>query len=190
MNQSVNTSTFISLLTQLPRELIYKIAATNSTVYNTLLRLCHTITSLFPLSTRLNIMIDFGIHVEIKNDYTGWYWNGRSHDVWGPADTYDDGSASYYYRGLLHRVDKPAGIWPEMISWYTYGSRHRDRTAPSGTGVGWLDGVALIIDNNEYIEVERWHLDYYICRSEYLAGSIEYTQARAEMDYWLARERR
>jgi hypothetical protein len=53
------------LLTQLPRELIYKIAAEDAYVYNRILRLCRHITSLFPLSTRLNFMEAFGIRVEM-----------------------------------------------------------------------------------------------------------------------------
>jgi hypothetical protein len=180
-------------LLSLPRELIYKIAAANASVYNCILRLCRTAASLFPLSVRLDFMEAFGVGAELctwRDDLSIiWYWNELSHDVWGPAFTYKDGSVSHYYKDVLHSATGPACIWTDhCISWYIRGIRHRDSTAPSGTDVEWLDGAAGIDYDVEYITVSWHHRGGFVRELTYAAGTTEYAQARAEMDWWIARE--
>jgi hypothetical protein len=134
-------------LLSLPREIIYKIAAADAHAYNILLRLCRTLTLLFPLSTRLDFMIDFGITMIMESGDTVWFWGEHMHDIFGPAGVYENGDVSYNYRDVWHRIDKPACVYTKRIEWYIHGRLHRNLTAPSGTSVEWLRGVASMIDD-------------------------------------------
>jgi hypothetical protein len=184
MNQSVNTLTLLTL----PHEIIYRIAGEDAGVYNRILRLCYTINTLFPLSRRLDFMETFGVRVEITSNDICWSWNDQLHDIFGPAITYIWGAYEYYYRDELHRIGAPAIVTFGMMAWHIHNELYRDLTAPSGTGMRWLDGIARISDFADTILIE-WSHDNHKRVMTCDVGSPEYTQARAEMDYWLARER-
>jgi hypothetical protein len=179
-----------SVLLQLPREIIYKIAAEDASVYNVILRLCRATAALFPLSLRLDFMKTFGVRVMITNDQIQWIWNFQPHDVFGPAQVYDNTEITYYYRGARHRIDKPACVECGSIQWYVHGKLHRDPAAPSGTGVDWLTGItSIIIDESFAILMWCYQGEHVRNATIYLEGSTEYEQARAEIDWWLAQER-
>jgi hypothetical protein len=190
----MNTLALISL-TQLPRELIYKIAAADAGVYNRIIRLCRYTISLFPLSIRLDVMEAFGVRVKIhKYDEVDascitWYWNDQLHDIFGPAESWEDDSIAHYYRGVIHAVDTPAYIHRDNIGWYSHDCRYRDPEAPAGTGVKWLAGASVVISSSEYI-LATWYnnRDIPIRRIRALPGTVEYAQASAEINYWFTRE--
>ena len=178
----------LSLLLRLPRELIYKIAGIDAGVYNRILRLCRATASLFPLSTRLDFMVAFGVHVDLNDGGVFWFWGDESHSVFGPADVFSPGDRTYYWRGNLHRVDGPAVLWSYRIQWYVWGLIHRDLAAPAGTGVEWLMGAACMVSNKMDVVV-RWSTDgKTVRRVKYSATTdpYKYAQVRAEMDYWRA----
>jgi hypothetical protein len=187
----MSTQTDFSLLLQQARELIYTIAAEDANVYNVILRLCRATAALFPLSLRLDYMIAFGVTVRMKEKFSlsgiYWYWGDKAHDIFGPAKVHDDGDTVYYYRGRFHRHNGPARVWHTSIQWAIHGNIHRDYTAPSGTGVKWLAGAASIVDFIDYSRViwcDRGKITHELAFEK---DTDEYTQIRAEMNYWIAR---
>jgi hypothetical protein len=179
-------------LTQLPREIIYKVAAGDASVYNCILRLCRTMISLFPLSIRLDFMISFGVTVRIYRDtrYIAcivWNYNNVLHDVWGAAVQRHHGEREYYWHGREHRRDGPAMVSRKYIAWHHHCLYHRDLEAPSGTGVEWLRGAAKICVYSDGARI-MWFTMGELIRIVTPADAADMAQVRAEMDYWLARE--
>jgi hypothetical protein len=181
-----NTSPLLSL----HKDLIYKIAAEDTSVYNCILRLCRAMTSLFPLSIRLDFMIDFGVSVCIGPDEcVTWTWNGDLHDIWGAANYYSRDAIHHFYRGKYHRDHRPASVGCYATEWYTHGTMHRDISAAAGTGVEWLRGAARINMSYGYRAVVAWHVHGTCQRGVTIVGpSEEYTQVVDEMDYWRAHD--
>jgi hypothetical protein len=189
MIESISMYTEDSLLLQLPHELIYKIAAVDAIVYNAILRLCRTVTLLFPLSTRLDFMIDFGVTVCVISldsiEVISWSWHGLSHDIFGPSRSYAKGNRSYWYRGGYHRVALPAIVWKHSVEWYDHDLHHRDLTAPAGTGIEWLRGAADIYEYNN-ISVVTWYQHGKQVKKIKIKDNKDKRAAevRAEIAYW------
>jgi hypothetical protein len=191
MNQSLTKQDTLLLLS-LPREIIYKIAAEDTGVYNVVLRLCRYTSSLFPLSMRLDFMEAFGVCVEINKGVLfgiTWYWDNKWHDIFGPSHESTD-RRYYSYRGYWHREHLPARVWRDVgIQWYHRGVVHRDMTAPVGTGVRWLAGAASIVRySGDTIDVVWYHHGQVVRKLDFTKGTEGYTQAHAEMNYWLTQE--
>ena len=188
MSQS---SSLLSLL-HLPRELIYKIAGEDAAAYNRILRLCRYISSLFPLSTRLDFMEGFGVTVRVTSIGTFWFWGSHLHDVYGPAMRYINNNVnnniSYYYHGSMHRLVRPASLATSLITWVDYDSLHRDPTAPAGTGVEWLRGAVNMYVHDDGFVVEWWDNGEFIRGVDGTKTSDEYKQVCAEIAYWRALE--
>jgi hypothetical protein len=180
----------MSYFLSLPRELIYAIAAVDAGVYNVMLRLCRSIHSLFPLSTRLDFMEAFGVTVDItlKNGiwqqaHTQWRWGQFTHDVFGPAIRWVDGDMCYYYRGRRHRAGGPARVWKTHVTWYNHGARHRDLNAPAATGAHILCGYASIRYESDITVSITWYT-YGMWVRELVVTGEDAAVARAEIDYW------
>jgi hypothetical protein len=190
--------------TQLPRELIYAIAAEDASVYNALLRTCRYISSLFPLSTRLDFMEAFGVTVKISGNIdshavsTHWTWRGISHDVFGPAITWGNHAITHRYRGISHNGHGPTkifhnhntqtGWWADEIRWYHMGKISRDKDASSCTGTELLKGVASITMTREYTTLGWYENGTLIRASPHVLSNAETACVRAEIDYWSAME--
>jgi hypothetical protein len=193
----------ISHLLSLPRELIYKIAAVDAGAYNIILRLCRVTASLFPLSTRLDFMIDFGVTVKFETTCddapqtaTVWYWEDEIHDIFGPAISWEDGDINYYWHDKNHRDDGPASMTRTHLMWWHHDVPYRDPAAPSGTGVEWLKGATFISERDRSVFVS-WHCHYITSKQHTIddskVRSVEYTsavgiaQVHAEIAYWWSR---
>jgi hypothetical protein len=199
-------SQLLSLLS-LPRELIYKIvsggyqrsvasggyqqlgvAAEDAVVYNKMLRICRHITSLFPLSLRLDFMISFGVTIQISSTDIHWCWDGKSHDIYGSASVHVNGNRYYCYHGHLHRIGKPASMYSNEIQWYEHGKLNRDPMAPAGTDVEWLRGATSMYVGIEGVVVEWWENGVEVRNFGDNPPSERYDQVCAEIAYWRALE--
>jgi hypothetical protein len=184
----------LSLLS-IPRELIYAIAAVDAGVYNVLLRTCKYISSLFPLSTRLDFMVDFGVTVELNHRVSNhntiniiWFWQGIAHDIFGPAIVWTDNDISRRWRGGIHCANSPAVLSPSVMVWYYESFCHRTRGDPAGTQVEWLRGASSIVmlDNNNRAMIS-WYTHGRCTSSITIDDQPRLIEAQAEIDYWLAR---
>jgi hypothetical protein len=178
--QSANTS----ILLTLPRELIYMIAAVDAIVYNGLLRTCRTVAYLFPLSTRLDYMISFGVTVDVLPGGIEWRWDNQLHNIFGPALTWIDGDYSHWWHGLLHREDGPASVQHNEVRWSHESFVHRALDAPAGTAEEILRGAAAIIEYNGVAKVQWFRYGQRLKKAQ-LTGE-QAAQVRAEINYWRA----